>query len=109
MVRIHQGVGNGGSILEDGPTIFFTEGNKTWDLNSLDIQLVAGQVYTAIFYAVSGAPTFEYEIYTGIDYYPGGALWGAGASMNDMFFWASITGLSNTLTPVDMATEVSRI
>ncbi len=109
-VKIYQGttlIGTSGSIPV--ANTMWSNAN-TWDVNSLDIQLVAGQVYKFTFHGTAGA-LFAYGNYANpaVDYYPGGAIVGAGNSWNDMFLWATVTGLSTTLTPAHAATNVSRI
>lgn len=109
-VVIYAGEGAGGTKLGEGAIIQIGKSRtNTWDLNSLNIKVVSGQKYTAMFLTATGTPAITYSTSVQYNYYAGGQVINYGASNNDMFFGASITQLNPTLTPLHQAANVSRV
>ncbi|MEY5046644.1 MAG: hypothetical protein RLZZ175_3 [Bacteroidota bacterium] len=108
-VVIYAGEGTNGTKLGEG-AIIQVGSNRTnqWDLNSLNIKVISGQKYTAMFLSASGTPAFTYSTSVQYNYYAGGQIINYGAANNDMFFSATITQLNPTKTPLHQATNVSR-
>lgn len=111
IVKIYAGEGATGTLLGQGALIpIASNRTNTWDLNSLNIKVVSGQKYTAMFSGNVGV-AFQYgtNANPAVDYYPGGRVINFGAANHDMFFTATITQLTPTLTPAHLATNVSRV
>lgn len=112
IVEIFNGDGvNGTKLLTTGAVQVNANRTVTWTLTSYNVQVVAGQKYTARFTTTQGSPMLKYGTGTNsaIDYYGGGRIYYLGNTWNDMFFSASIQTLDDpTLNPVDDATDVSR-
>lgn len=110
IVRIYNGEGEFGTLLGQGAAIAVSSNRtNTWNIENLNIKVVSGQKYTAMFLTASGTATFQYSTSTQYNYYAGGQVINAGAANNDMFFSATIVRLSPTLTPTHLATSVSRL
>lgn len=110
IVRIYNGEGEFGTLLGQGAAIAVSSSRtNTWNIENLNIKVVSGQKYTAMFLTASGTATFQYSTSTQYNYYAGGQVINAGAANNDMFFSATIVRLSPTLTPTHLATSVSRL
>ncbi len=111
IVKIYAGEGATGTLLGQGALIpIASNRTNTWDLNSLNIKVVSGQKYTAMFSGNVGV-AFQYgtPANPAIDYYPGGRVINFGSANHDMFFSATITQLTPVLTPEHLATNVSRV
>lgn len=113
-VQVRSGDGASGTVLLT--TNFENVGGgetKTFNLSSHNLILNAGAKYTILFLPSFGdTPQILFGNYSNaaVDYYTGGRLYGPGASHNDMFGFIVKTDLLNkTLSPLDQATEVSRL
>lgn len=110
IVRIYNGEGTNGTLLGTSAAIAVSSNRtNTWNIENLNIKVVSGQKYTAIFSTASGTPTFQYSTSTQYNYYAGGQVFYVGAANNDMFFRATIVKLSPTLSPAHLSSNVSRI
>lgn len=108
-VSIYNGEGTNNLLGTSDAIAVSSNRTNTWNIENLNIKVVSGQKYTAVFTAASGTPTFQYSTSTQYNYYADGYVLYVGAANNDMFFSATIVKLNPTLTPTHLATNVSRL